>query len=252
LLSALNGVRMTGCPGRAGVTIPLRADARLDDAARRSATLRLQDALKASNYRATRSLLIRLGGDPSAAALANLAAKDYCSEVTEPAYSEAGIYRDGRETRIVLAAPFAPPPAEARAEMAERVLQLVNQARSQPRNCGATLYPAAPPLRLHDTLSRVALAHATDMAQHSFFSHQGRDGSYPTDRVTRGGYRWRSVGENISSGATTPEAVVSGWMNSPEHCANLMAGAFSEMGIAYAVNPQSAAGIYWVFVATRR
>ena len=252
LLSAVNAIRMSGCPGRAGATIPLRQNPRLDDAARRSSKVAFPDALKAAGYRATRSLLIRIAGDPSAAAVARFAAREYCSEVTEPSYTEAGIHREGREARIVLAAPFAPPPVEASAEVAQRVLQLINSARSQPRTCGAKHFAAAPPLRMHDTLNRIALAHATDMARHSYFSHQARDGSTPPERVRRGGYRWRSVGENLAAGPTTPEAVVSGWINSPGHCATLMEGSHSEMGIAYVVNPQSIAGIYWVFLGAHR
>ena len=252
VLSALNAVRASGCPGRPGAAIPLRANARLEEAARRSATLTFPDALAASGYRATRSLLIRIAGDSNAASVASLVRTDYCDHVTEAAYTEAGIHRQGSETRIVLAAPFSPPSADAFPQVALRVLELVNQARSQPRTCGTTRFPAAPPLRLDDTLNRVALAHATDMAQHSFLSHEGRDGSTPSDRVTRGGYRWRSVGENIASGATSAQAVVTGWMNSAQHCANLMMGRYSEMGVAYAVNTQSAAGIYWVLLAARR
>ena len=90
-----------------------------------------------------------------------------------------------------------------------------------------------------------ALAHATDMATHSLFAHEGRDGSSPADRATRAGYRWRSIGENIASGMTTPEAAVEGWLKSPPHCANLMAPQYTEMGIAFAVNRASKAGIYW-------
>jgi uncharacterized protein YkwD len=111
--------------------------------------------------------------------------------------------------------------------------------------CGNTRFATAGLLRLNATLSRTSLAHAVDMAQHSYLSHEGRDGSTPADRVTRAGYRWRSVGENIASGPTAPEAVVDGWIKSPHHCANLMAPRYTEMGVAYSVNRASEAGIYW-------
>ena len=84
------------------------------------------------------------------------------------------------------------------------------------------------------------------MAQYSHFSHEARDGSSPAVRVTRAGYNWKSVGENIAAGQTTPESVVDGWLKSPQHCANVMAPQFREMGIAYYVNRTSKAGIYWV------
>jgi len=38
---------------------------------------------------------------------------------------------------------------------------------------------------------------------------------------------------------------VAGWIKSPPHCANLMNGAFTEMGVAYAVNAKSEMGVYW-------
>jgi uncharacterized protein YkwD len=83
------------------------------------------------------------------------------------------------------------------------------------------------------------------MARGSYLEHQARDGSHPGERATRAGYPWRSIGENIASGQTTAEQVVSEWVLSPTHCANLMNPRFSEMGIAYAVDLGSAGGIYW-------
>jgi len=38
----------------------------------------------------------------------------------------------------------------------------------------------------------------------------------------------------------------------PGHCANLMASQYLEMGVAYAVNRESKAGIYWVQVFAAR
>ena len=64
--------------------------------------------------------------------------------------------------------------------------------------------------------------------------------------MSRAGYNWKAVGENIAAGQTTPESVVDGWLKSPHHCANVMAPQFREMGIAYYVNRASQAGIYWV------
>jgi len=39
--------------------------------------------------------------------------------------------------------------------------------------------------------------------------------------------------------------VLEGWLASPGHCANLMNPAYTELGAAYAVDPQSDAAIYW-------
>jgi uncharacterized protein YkwD len=246
LLDALNAVRASGCSGRAGVTPPLRENVQLAEAAKRSTGLAFNDALAAAGYRANRSLLIRISGAAGTASVAELLKRDYCAQLLDGAYSDVGIHRQLRETRIILAAPFLPPPAQAAEAVAVRVLQLVNQARERPRTCGTARFPAARPLLLNDVLSRASLAHAADMAQYSYFSHEGRDGSSPADRLSRAGYGWRAVGENIAAGPTTPEKVVDDWMKSPQHCANLMAPQFREMGVAYSVNRASQAGIYWV------
>lgn len=39
-----------------------------------------------------------------------------------------------------------------------------------------------------------------------------------------------------------------GWIDSPGHCANPMDARFTEMGLAYAVDARSRAGIYWTQV----
>jgi len=75
--------------------------------------------------------------------------------------------------------------------------------------------------------------------------HTGRDGSTPADRMTRAGYKWRAVGENLASGAMTPEEAVEVWLHSPHHCANLMDRSFTQMGIAFATNPTTDGGAYW-------
>jgi uncharacterized protein YkwD len=91
------------------------------------------------------------------------------------------------------------------------------------------------------------------MANKKFFDHRGSDGSTVGPRAARVGYKWRTVGENIAVGVETPEDVVQGWLDSPGHCANIMAPGFTEMGIAFVVDRKSEAGIYWtqVFAAPR-
>ncbi len=78
-----------------------------------------------------------------------------------------------------------------------------------------------------------------------FFSHTGSDGSTPGLRVTRAGYRWSMVGENIASGVQTPRAAVAGWLASPHHCANIMTGGFRQMGVAFAVDAANPQVILW-------
>jgi uncharacterized protein YkwD len=134
------------------------------------------------------------------------------------------------------------------AAVAGRVLELVNAARAKSRRCGGHLLEAAPPLTLSRTLTEVALRHARDMAQHGSMDHRGSDGSQPDERVTRAGYRWRAVGENIAAGQRTADAVVTTWLDSAGHCTNIMEPEFTETGIAFALAPSRNPAIYWAQV----
>jgi len=83
------------------------------------------------------------------------------------------------------------------------------------------------------------------MADWGYMNHTGRDGSSPAQRITRSGYRWSEVGENLASGVMTADEVVAGWLRSPEHCANLMDPLYRQMGVGFAVNPHDQRGVYW-------
>jgi uncharacterized protein YkwD len=141
-----------------------------------------------------------------------------------------------------------PPANEDSAAIASRVLELVNAARAEPRRCGRHLFEAAPPLTLAPALAEAASSHARDMAQHLLLDHRGSDGSEPDERVTRAGYRWQAIGENIAAGQPTADAVVATWLDSPAHCANIMEPQFTEMGVAFALAPSGNPAIYWAQV----
>lgn len=125
-------------------------------------------------------------------------------------------------------------------------LDLINQARSQGRQCGNQFYPAAPPLKWNATLEKASQNHADDMAKNQYFSHQGRDGSSPFQRLERLGYRFWTAAENISAGRATAEQAMSGWLKSAGHCANIMNPDVQEVGMAMAHNPSSRFRYYWV------
>lgn len=252
LMAALSASRAQGCAGRPGVRVPLHAVPQLDRAAQRMARGEAADrAARASGYRPTRLFSANFSGYRSPAAVAKAMAGKYCDALGDPQLTDIGFHQQGSSYWIVLAAPFAPPSAAGAAAVSRAILKLTNDARSQPRNCGGTRFAAAPPLRPSPLLERAAAVHARDMAQHGSLQHEGSDGSAPADRVSRAGYRWRSVGENIASGQTTPQEVVRQWVVSPPHCANLMSARFTEMGVGYAVNKDGAEGIYWAQVFGR-
>jgi uncharacterized protein YkwD len=202
-------------------------------------------ALAKEGYRALRVFHAKFDGYRAPAQVADGFARHYCSALTDPRFSDFGFHHSGTHWFFVLAAPFdVPQLADRRAALA-RVLALTNEARSRPRRCGEQAFQAAPPVRWDAQLEQAAARHANDMAAHAYLDHRGRDGSTPAQRVTRSGYRWRGVGENVASGQVTPREVVDDWLRSPGHCANLMNAEFTEMGVAYAVNMNAEAVVFW-------
>ena len=246
LVDHVNALRSRGCPGGAAVSTKLRQTRALDAVAKAwSQGGLLQQALDSTGYRALSSSSMRVSGATNEQAIIVILAEHYCRIVTDRAFTEIGVERRGRDAWMVVATPLdLPSPREANA-IARTVLELVNAARARPRKCGGTAFQAAPPVTLSATLNKAALQHAQDMARSHHFEHEGTDGSTPADRATRAGYRWRYVAENIAAGAPNAKTVVDGWLNSPGHCMNIMGPQYREMGIAFALNPKSAAGIYW-------
>lgn len=249
LLATLSQVRARGCDGHPGAATPLRRVPALDEAARRIADgSTARDALRGAGYRAKTLFQANMSGYRSAGALAQTAGRQYCKPLTDPRLTDAGFHAQGNAHWILLAEPFNPPSPSDAAAVRERVLALTNEARAQPRECGGKPFRAAAPVAAHPLLERAAAMHAEDMARRGFFRHEGSDGSQAADRVTRAGYRWRAVGENLAAGQTSAQQVVREWLASPEHCATLMDPGFSQMGLAYAVNMNSDAGVYWTQV----
>jgi uncharacterized protein YkwD len=227
----------------------LRESPKLNEVARqlsRGTELRL--AQKTAGYHAVTSASVEISGVPDNGDIERIVGRQFCSQSTEPAFREIGIWQRGTDVWIVLAQPFSLPTPRDAAAISRRVLELANQARSRARRCGTTMFAAAPPLSLNADLERAALEHSRDMAAHGYMDHTGRDGSTPADRITHAGYKWRVVGENLASGSMRADEAVTGWLQSPHHCANLMGPHFTEMGVAYAVNPSSDAGVYWTQV----
>ncbi|MFD7933752.1 CAP domain-containing protein [Streptomyces sp. NPDC059755] len=139
-----------------------------------------------------------------------------------------------RATTSASATPTSPSTSKAAAPASgssARIVQLVNAERSK---------VGCSPVALNAVLTKAAQAHSEDMAAQQNMSHTGSDGSDPGARITRAGYVWSTYGENVAYGYTTPEQVMSGWMSSPGHKANILNCAFKEIGVGLA-QP----GSYW-------
>ncbi|MEJ0034598.1 MAG: CAP domain-containing protein [Gammaproteobacteria bacterium] len=254
LLDNINAVRANGCGGKRGGNVPLRSNRQLDAVARRvSRGERLRDALASSGYRALHSSMMFTSGARDNADIARLLGERACTELRSEDVREIGVETRGNSVWIVFAAPFEADALKNESRVSARILRLANEARARARRCGSRQFPAVPPLALESHLTSAAREHARDMARHDMLEHTGSDGSTPDQRVTSAGYKWRATGENIASGPTTPEEVMEGWLASPGHCENLMSPRFTEMGIAWVVDPKSAQGVYWaqVFGARR-
>jgi uncharacterized protein YkwD len=246
IVNSVNKVRAQGCPGGHGGEVPLRENRQLDAAARELARgTELRRAERESNYHAVSSASVQISGVSGDGDVERIVGRQFCSASTQAQFREIGVFRRGTDVWIALAEPFLPPLARDAAAISRRVLELTNEARAHARRCGGTTFPAVPPLVLNGLLERAALEHSQDMAAHNYMDHIGRDGSSPADRITHTGYKWRLVGENLATGMMKPDEAVAGWLQSPHHCANLMTARFAEMGLAFAVNPSTDAGVYW-------
>ena len=118
----------------------------------------------------------------------------------------------------------------------EEVFNLVNQERA---------VNGLHALNCDDRLVLAARNHSQDMAENNYFSHTSLDGRVFSQRITNAGYIWNSAGENIAAGYSTPQAVMTGWMNSSGHRANILGSTFCDLGVGYAYGASSAYGSYW-------
>jgi len=121
------------------------------------------------------------------------------------------------------------PTASNLPEVEAATLCLVNVQRAQ-NGLGA--------LAANAVLRSAALQHSQDMVKNNFFSHDSSSGEDFEDRILRFKYAPRNarfvVGENIAWGTlslATPDAIVSGWMNSPPHRANILGKKYKELGV---------------------
>jgi uncharacterized protein YkwD len=111
------------------------------------------------------------------------------------------------------------------ASQVRAVACLVNWARRQENRKG---------LAQRSALSAAAQHKGLEVASCGQFSHTPC-GSPFTSGVSASGYRFAVFGENLFAGTwgqTTPRDVVSAWLQSPPHRANILSGRFRHLGLA--------------------
>lgn len=127
--------------------------------------------------------------------------------------------------------PDAPDELEGVYEQERQVLELVNQERAA--------YGLAP-LTLDATLCQYARVKSQDMHDSRYFDHNSPTYGSPFAMMRQFGITYASAGENIAMGYFTPEAVVSAWMNSSGHRANILSASYTRLGVGYVAD-----GGYW-------
>ena len=113
----------------------------------------------------------------------------------------------------------------------KKVVELTNAERAK---------QGLAPLTLDTELSKVARTKSQDMKDKNYFDHNSPTYGSPFDMMKSFGISYKSAGENIAMGQTTPEQVVQAWMDSPGHRENIMNSSFTHIGVGYV-----ASGNYW-------
>ncbi len=83
-------------------------------------------------------------------------------------------------------------------------------------------------------LDRSAQAKADNMAQLSYFSHNGPNGKTPWMWIDESGYNYQYAGENLAVRFVDSKDVVAGWMASPTHRANIIKPVYTDVGVGIA------------------
>lgn len=84
-------------------------------------------------------------------------------------------------------------------------------------------------------LSASAQVKAQDILDRQYFEHTAPDGTELSDLVDNQNYEYVRIGENLALGTFKDDAdVVTAWMNSPGHRANILEGKYTEIGIGIA------------------
>jgi uncharacterized YkwD family protein/spore coat assembly protein SafA len=106
-----------------------------------------------------------------------------------------------------------------------QVAELVNKQRA-----GAGLAP----LKENWELCRVARMKSQDMIDKKYFAHQSPTYGSPFNMMESFGVKFSAGGENIAYGQKTPQEVMSAWMNSAGHRANILSGVYNQIGVGVA------------------
>ena len=130
-------------------------------------------------------------------------------------------------------------PASAATSLATQVVALTNKYRAQ-KGCAK--------VRVDSRLTTAARAHSADQARRNVMTHTGTGGTTFVTRAKRAGYAY-ALSENVAFGYPTAQAVMTGWMKSPGHRANILNCRAKAVGVGIAYNSKRVP--YWTQVFGR-
>ncbi|QHI73864.1 serine protease [Aminipila terrae] len=117
----------------------------------------------------------------------------------------------------------------------QQVVDIVNQERAK---------AGLAPLTVNAKLSDVAEKKAEDMRDKNYFSHTSPTYGSPFDMMKQFGINYTAAGENIAKGQKTPQDVMTAWMNSSGHRANILNSNYAQIGVGYVTDSNGTT--YWV------
>lgn len=124
-------------------------------------------------------------------------------------------------------------PSSPSASYLTQVVNLVNIERAK---------QGLSPLTIDTGLEKAAFVRAREIQVN--FSHTRPNGTSFSTAIKEAGVSYRRCGENIAWGQKSPEAVVTAWMNSSGHRANILSTDYTRIGIGYLTNASGTP--YWV------
>jgi len=92
-------------------------------------------------------------------------------------------------------------------------------------------------LELNSDLTKAAQAKANDMVKRDYWSHVTPDGKQPWTFIVAAGYQYEAAGENLAFGFGSSDQIMTAWMDSPEHRANILDADYQDVGFATANSP---------------
>ncbi len=159
----------------------------------------LQQSLARAAYPMVNVQAISLSGPKDAEAAMKAVRESFCRVVLDPQFVDIGVSNSGQDWRIVLARPLVTSGLGDWQTEGRKLLDLINTARAEPRQCGTQAFTATAPLSWNDTLAGAANSHTRNMANGNFFDHLD-----PTAARRVTAPSWRGISRRISAKTSPP------------------------------------------------